>query len=205
MLPIITDPKVTDLLNLSLRLLLNLSFDGVLRQIMMDSHLVPPIAKLASSTEDSPHRQVSRCLLYQLSRDEKSRSLLSYTDAFPILVSQALNCQDKIPVELTALLINTALSRANAQLLVRHNKGKTARSLVKRALKTRDPLLMKSVRNIAYHDGQCKEAMLPFIGNFASNVTAQDEAFAVECIGYGFILVFLVYLLLPRVLKYLNN
>ena len=66
---------------------------------------------------------------------------------------------------------------------MKHNKGKTSRSLVKRALKTRDPLLLKTVRNIAFHDGSCKDAMLPFIGNFASNVKANDETFAVECIG----------------------
>ena len=87
MLPLITDPKVSDLLNLSLRLLLNLSFDGGLRQIMTDSHLVAPVAKLASANQDSPQRQVSRCLLYQLSRDEKARSLLAYTEAFPLLGS----------------------------------------------------------------------------------------------------------------------
>ena len=127
--------------------------------------------------------KVARCLLYQLSHEERARSLLSYTDAFPILVTQALNCKSDVPLELKALLINTALSRPNAELLVRHNKGKTARSLVKRALKTRDALLLKSVRNIAYHDGVCKEAMLPFIGNFASNVKSEDETFAVECIG----------------------
>lgn len=183
MLPLITDPKVSDLLNLSLRLLLNLSFDGGLRQIMTDSHLVAPVAKLASANQDSPQRQVSRCLLYQLSRDEKARSLLAYTEAFPLLVSQALNCPQKIPLELSALLINTALSRANAHLLTKHNKGKTLRSLVKRALKSRDALLMKAVRNVAYHEGPSKEALLPFIGKLAENVTAQDEAFAVECIG----------------------
>jgi hypothetical protein len=96
MLPIITDPKVSDLLNLSLRLLLNLSFDEDLRLNMLEAHLVPPVAKLAASNEDSPQRQVSRCLLYQLSRTEKARNLMSYTDAFPILITQALNSKDKI-------------------------------------------------------------------------------------------------------------
>ena len=183
LLEMVTNPQIPDLLNLSLRLLLNLSFDPDLRIQMTESHLVPPVAKLSSVTDDSPQRQVARCLLYQLSREERARSLISYTDAFPILVSQALNCKGEIPIELNALLINTALSRPNAELLVKHNKGKTARSLVKRALKTRDPLLLKSVRNIAYHEGSCKEAMLPFIGNFASNVKSSDETFAVECIG----------------------
>ena len=52
---------------------------------MTDSHLVAPVAKLASANQDSPQRQVSRCLLYQLSRDEKARGLLAYTEAFPLL------------------------------------------------------------------------------------------------------------------------
>ena len=82
-------------------------------------------------------------------------------------VSQALNCPQKIPLELSALLINTALSRANAHLLTKHNKGKTLRSLVKRALKSRDALLMKAVRNVAYHEGPSKEALLPFIGRIS--------------------------------------
>ena len=186
MLPLLTDPKASELLNLSLRLLLNLSFDPGLRGMMLDSHLLAPVSKLASGSADSPSRQVSRCLLYQLSRDEKARNLLSYTDAFPLLVSQSLSSSAPIPLELNALLINTALSKSNALLLLRHNKGKTLRSLVKRALKTRDPLLMKSVRNLADHPGESKEALIPFIGKFAQNCTAQDQAFAVECIGHGF-------------------
>ena len=141
LLEIITNPQRSspDLVNLSLRLLLNLSFDADLRVQITESHLVPPVAKIASVTEDSPQRQVARCLLYQLSREERARSLLSYTgkthvflysrkvigkikknillDAFPILVSQALNCKGEIPIELNALLINTALSRPNAELL----------------------------------------------------------------------------------------
>jgi len=119
LLEIITNPARSspDLINLSLRLLLNLSFDADLRVQMTESHLVPPVAKIASIEQDSPQRQVGRCLLYQLSREERARSLLSYTDAFPILVGQALNCKGEIPLELNALLINTALSRPNAELL----------------------------------------------------------------------------------------
>ena len=40
-----------------MRLLLNLSFDSELRIQMTDAHLVPPVAKIASTTDDSPQRQ----------------------------------------------------------------------------------------------------------------------------------------------------
>ena len=145
--PLITNESSQDLLNLSLRLLLNLSFDSDLRSIMMEAHLVPPVAKFASADNDTVHRQVARCLLYQLSRDERARSLLSYTDAFPILVNQALNCRDRIPIELNALLINAALSRPNATLLVEHNKGKTCRSLA-RVIKNQKNISITSFKKL---------------------------------------------------------
>jgi hypothetical protein len=76
-------------------------------------------------------------------KDEKPRNQLSYTDAFPLLVTQVLNDRGEVPLELSALLINCALSAANAELLLKHNKGKTLKSLIKRGLKMKDALIMK--------------------------------------------------------------
>ncbi|CAG5112727.1 Oidioi.mRNA.OKI2018_I69.chr2.g6908.t1.cds [Oikopleura dioica] len=182
-LPIVSDPKANDTLNLTLRLLMNLSFDKVIRAQIAASHLIPPIAKLASAIETTPQRQVARCLLYQISKDEKPRNQLSYTDAFPLLVTQVLNDRGEVPLELSALLINCALSPANAELLLKHNKGKTLKSLIKRGLKTKDALILKAIRNLSIHETGCKEAMLPYIGNIASNCQSTDESFAIECIG----------------------
>ena len=57
LLNLINNPSLPDLLNLCMRLLLNLSFDSELRIQMTDAHLVPPVAKIASTTDDSPQRQ----------------------------------------------------------------------------------------------------------------------------------------------------
>ena len=122
-------------------------------------------------------------------------------------MTQVLNDRGEVPLELSALLINCALSPANAELLLKHNKGKTLKSLIKRGLKTKDALILKvrqqsqtisfqicpvysglklflqAIRNLSIHETGCKEAMLPYIGNIASNCQSTDESFAIECIG----------------------
>jgi hypothetical protein len=43
--------------------------------------------------------------------------------------------------------------------------------------------LIQAVRNLSIHETGCKEAMLPYIGNIASNCQSKDDSFAIECIG----------------------
>lgn len=55
-----------------------------------------------------------------------------------------------VPLELMALAVNLAANKRNAQLIC---EGAGLKLLMKRALKYRDPLLMKMIRNIAQHEG----------------------------------------------------
>ena len=78
-------------------------------------------------------------------------------------MTQVLNDRGEVPLELSALLINCALSAANAELLLKHNKGKTLKSLIKRGLKTKDALIMK-VRYFNCTIGDIFDRSYTFIG-----------------------------------------
>lgn len=62
-----------------------------------------------------------------------------------ILVSD----DNQIKPELTALCINLAANKRNAQLMVENN---ILQGLIRRAFRTQDPLIMKMIRNISQHD-----------------------------------------------------
>ena len=60
---------------------------------------------------------------------------------------------DRVEIELIALTINLAANKRNAQLIC---EGSGLRLLMRRAIKFKDPLLMKMIRNISQHDGATK-------------------------------------------------
>lgn len=60
---------------------------------------------------------------------------------------------EHVEIELIALAINLAANKRNAQLIC---EGNGLRLLMRRALKFKDPLLMKMIRNISQHDGPIK-------------------------------------------------
>lgn len=59
-----------------------------------------------------------------------------------------------MPLEVMALAVNLAGNRRNAQLICEQDGLKL---LLRRAVKNRDPLLMKMIRNIAQHEGPTRE------------------------------------------------
>ena len=66
-----------------------------------------------------------------------------------------LECKsDRVDIELIALCINLAANKRNAQLIC---EGNGLRLLMRRALKYKDPLLMKMIRNISQHEGSTKK------------------------------------------------
>ena len=66
-----------------------------------------------------------------------------------------LECKsERVDIELVALCINLASNKRNAQLIC---EGNGLRLLMRRALKYKDPLLMKMIRNISQHDGTTKK------------------------------------------------
>ena len=79
-----------------------------------------------------------------------------------------LECPDDevVCTETLSLAINLACNSSIAQTMCR---GAGLKLLMRRALKTHDPLLMKVIRNIARHDGPTKRMFLvclfpPFLG-----------------------------------------
>ncbi|KAH8096017.1 hypothetical protein JL720_3358 [Aureococcus anophagefferens] len=129
-----------------LRLLFNLSFDAGVRDQMVRNSFIPKLVGLLK--ENHKFREVSLRVLYHLSVDDRCKSMFTYTEAIPIVMQLIIKFPPnrKITRELAALAGNLSLNKHNAELMCA-NKGLSA--LVARVERTRDPLLMKVVRNLS--------------------------------------------------------
>ncbi|KAG7233463.1 hypothetical protein INR49_007001 [Caranx melampygus] len=144
-----------ELLSTTLRLLLNLSFDTSLRSQMAQAGLVP---KLSSLLADEGQRQLSMCILYHISMDDRFKSVFADTDCIPQLMRMVFACgEEKMDVELISLCINLAANKSNAQVFC---AGNGLKMLMKRALKLKDVLVMKMIRNLSQHSGPTKSFFL---------------------------------------------
>jgi hypothetical protein len=143
------------LMNVTLRLLLNLSFDSGLRQEIVRQAILP---KLTTLIGDESHGVVVLCILYHISCDHKSRTVFAYTDCIPRLMKMILECpENRLESEVIALGVNLACTQFGAQQMC---KGPGLKMMMRRALKTRDPLLLKMLRNISQHNGPFKKLFL---------------------------------------------
>ena len=169
----------SDLINASVRLLLNLSFDAQVRSRMVKSGMLPRLVTLLS---DSSNQNPVSCVLYHLSMDDKVKSMFTYTDAIPILMRIILQCSDEqVDLEIMALAINLAANKRNAQLIC---EGEGLRLLMQRAFSFQDPLIIKMIRNISQHEGVTKTLFIEFIGDIADAVhRAENDEFILECVG----------------------
>uniref|UniRef100_A0A3B5LID9 Uncharacterized protein n=1 Tax=Xiphophorus couchianus TaxID=32473 RepID=A0A3B5LID9_9TELE len=168
-----------DLLNLTLRLLLNLSFDSGLRAKMVEVGLLP---KLTSLLGDESNRQVVMRILYHVSMDDRFKGMFVYTDCIPQLMQMLYDHGgEEIEAELISICINLAANKRNAQLMC---EGNGLKMLMKRALKTKDCLLMKMIRNISQHDGPTKPLFIDYVGDLAAEIrTEEEEEWVLECLG----------------------
>ncbi|KAL0967002.1 hypothetical protein UPYG_G00303270 [Umbra pygmaea] len=168
-----------DLLNITLRLLLNLSFDTGLRNKMVQVGLLP---KLTCLLGDENHKQTAMCILYHISVDDRFKSMFAYTDCIPQLMKMLFeHGEERIDAELISFCINLAANKRNAQIIC---EGNGLKMLMKRALKLKDPLLMKMIRNISQHDGPPKHLFIDYVGDLAAQISpAEDEEFVIECLG----------------------
>lgn len=136
-----------DLIQVTLKLLYNLSFDSGLRSKMIRVGLLP---KLVTFLSDQKHHSIVIKILYHMSLDDKVKSMFAYTDCVPLLTDMLLlNINEISDKDLAALGINLALNRRNAELMVENNR---LHSLLSRAFKYQDLLLLKMVRNISHHE-----------------------------------------------------
>uniref|UniRef100_F6WQJ8 Kinesin associated protein 3 n=1 Tax=Ornithorhynchus anatinus TaxID=9258 RepID=F6WQJ8_ORNAN len=168
-----------DLLNITLRLLLNLSFDTGLRNKMVQVGLLP---KLTALLGNENYKQIAMCVLYHISMDDRFKSMFAYTDCIPQLMKMLFECSDeRIDLELISFCINLAANKRNVQLIC---EGNGLKMLMKRALKFKDPLLMKMIRNISQHDGPTKNLFVDYVGDLAAQISNdEEEEFVIECLG----------------------
>ncbi|XP_077076786.1 kinesin-associated protein 3a isoform X5 [Siphateles boraxobius] len=168
-----------DLLNVTLRLLLNLSFDTGLRSKMVQVDLLPRLTTLLG---DEAQRQIAMCILYHISMDDRFKSMFAYTDCIPQVMKMLFDCgEDRIDAELISFCINLAANKRNAQIMC---EGNGLKMLMKRALKLKDPLMMKMIRNISQHDGPSKNLFIDYVGDLAAQIgLKEEEEFVIECLG----------------------
>ena len=154
------------LLLVTLRLLLNLSFDEDLRAKMVARNLVPRVVELMKN----PHFQhVSMALLYHLSMDDAVKSMLAHTDAAPVVLDFLLQVEDlHAAPELIALAVNlTHDDRCAAAICETFAEGGGRERgfdlLVRRALRLRDPLAFKVIRNLSERGDRVKAKFAPYL------------------------------------------
>uniref|UniRef100_A0A8C1C5M4 Kinesin-associated protein 3a n=1 Tax=Cyprinus carpio carpio TaxID=630221 RepID=A0A8C1C5M4_CYPCA len=112
------------------------------------------LPKLTSLLGDEAQRQIAMCILYHISMDDRFKSMFAYTDCIPQVRDQP------------ALACNGL------------------KMLMKRALKLKDPLMMKMIRNISQHDGPSKNLFIDYVGDLAAQIgLKEEEEFVIECLG----------------------
>ncbi|KAF5892276.1 kinesin-associated protein 3-like, partial [Clarias magur] len=168
-----------DLLNVTLRLLLNLSFDTGLRSKMVQVGLLP---KLTSLLGDEAQKHLAMRILYHISMDDRFKSMFAYTDCIPQVMKMLFDCgEERVDPELISFCINLAANKRNAQVIC---EGNGLKMLMKRAFKLKDPLMMKMIRNISQHEGPSKNLFIDYVGDLAAQIGQnEDEEFMIECLG----------------------
>lgn len=132
------------IIKITLRLLFNLSFDKDCREQMLKNGYIPKLSQLLKIPK---HRAKVLKLLYHLSVDDRCKSMITYTDAMPLLMGFVINIpEERLPGELAALMINLSYYPKNCELMIQ-NRGLNL--LMDRFNDKRDPLLMKIIRNIS--------------------------------------------------------
>lgn len=121
-LPRLLQSNHADLIQGTLKLLFNLSFDGQVRAAMIRAGLLP---RLISFLNDEKHHGITLKLLYHMSLDDKVKSMFTYSADCVALVTDMLllNLNQKSDTDLVALAINLALNKRNAQIMVSLIRG----------------------------------------------------------------------------------
>ena len=142
------------LMNITLRLIFNLSFDVEIRELAVQYGMIP---KLVSLLKVPPFRGRALKLLYHLSVEDRCKSMFTYTDGMPLIMGMVVNFpHNNLAKELAGLAVNLSLNPRNAEIMA-SNRG--LNHLMDRMMTTQDPLLMKIIRNIALWSFQCQQAL----------------------------------------------
>jgi hypothetical protein len=142
------------LMNITLRLMFNLSFDVEIRDHAIQLGMIP---KLVSLLKVPAFRGRALKLLYHLSVEDRCKSMFTYTDGMPLLMGMIVNFpQNNLAKELAGLAVNLSLNARNAEIMA-SNRG--LNHLIDRMMTTKDPLLMKIIRNISQWSFQTQQAL----------------------------------------------
>nr|XP_016923259.1 kinesin-associated protein 3 isoform X1 [Drosophila suzukii] len=177
-LPRLFQSTHTDLVQVTLKLVFNLSFDGGLRRKMIAAGFLPMLVMFIN---DEKHHGIAVKILYHMSLDDKVKGMFTQTECVQMATDAIiLNLNVKVDLDLIALCINLSLNRRNAQIMV---EGQRLHSLMDRAFKYQDALLMKLLRNLSQHES-LQLQFIDYVGDLARILTiCDDEAFIVECLG----------------------
>ncbi|XP_061707895.1 kinesin-associated protein 3 isoform X2 [Cydia pomonella] len=183
--PLLESPNA-DLVNVTLKLLFNLTFDTKLRNKMIKMGL---LQKFINFTSDDKHINLAMKILYHLSMDDRVKLMFTQSDCVKLLTDMLLlnvNSESGIGGSastdvLLALCVNLAWCERAAQQMAAEGR---LRELLTRAFRHRNTMLMKLVRNLSHH-AQNKPLFVEFVGDIAGAVTSSDaaEEFVIECIG----------------------
>jgi hypothetical protein len=142
------------LMNITLRLIFNLSFDVEIRELAVQFGMIP---KLVSLLKVPSFRGRALKLLYHLSVEDRCKSMFTYTDGMPLLMGMIVNFpQNHLAKELAGLAVNLSLNPRNAEIMA-SNRG--LNHLMDRMMTTQDPLLMKLIRNLAHWSFQTQQGL----------------------------------------------
>ncbi|XP_065362769.1 kinesin-associated protein 3 isoform X1 [Calliphora vicina] len=168
----------TDLVQVTLKLVFNLSFDGQIRRKMIVAGYLPLLVMFIN---DEKHHGIVVKILYHMSLDDKVKAMFTHTECVQMATDAIiLNLNSKVDLDLISLCINLSLNRRNAQIMV---EGNRLHSLMDRAFKYQDSLLMKLLRNLSQHES-LQPLFIDYVGDLARILTiCDDESFIVECLG----------------------
>ncbi|KPI93857.1 PREDICTED: kinesin-associated protein 3 [Papilio xuthus] len=185
------DSSNADLVNVTLKLLFNLTFDTKLRNKMIKVNLLP---KFIQFTSDDKHINLAMKILYHLSMDDRVKLMFTQSDCVKLLTDMLLlNVNSECGMEaeggggagttdvLLAVCVNLAWCERAAQQMAAEGR---LRELLARAFRHRNAMLMKLVRNLSHHT-QTKPLFVEFVGDIAGAVTSEEapEEFVIECLG----------------------
>ncbi|ESN90663.1 hypothetical protein HELRODRAFT_70921 [Helobdella robusta] len=190
---ILAGSKNEDLINVSLRLLLNLSFDGSIRHQIFQNDMLKMLMDLLKSDLNRP---IVLCLLYNLTVNKRNCLHFVESDCCQVLMKllMAEKERNKFEIETLGLCVNLASNPTCADVL---SDPKLVQFLMKRTVKNRDPLTAKLLKKLSYHlkfspdedkkpdkEGTAKKIFLDYVGDIGSNVkNAFRDEFSAECLS----------------------
>jgi hypothetical protein len=190
LIPFLT-PEVmenVDLLESTLRLLFNLTFDPKMRLQILTSGMLEQFVNVLKIPQV---QQVAVRVMYNISMDRQqmTKHFATFCKATAQVTSLILTSGNKqVDPELLALAINLSLDDANVRVIA---GGDNVSHLIKRVHSTFDPLLMKLIRNISkLHDEKMQRRLTRHMHELCkmalkvqSMPAEKGQSFLVECLG----------------------